>query len=324
MASLVRETNVDFIKWRVPAAAASVVVIVVSWVVLSSRVVRDPGSVLAVDFLGGAASQFSYAAEAPPTDAVRDALAGSGIADAVIQYRRLVSTEVVDPSRREAVGGSAYLQVTTAHSRIGERGVGDAMLASLQSKFPEAGFKLLRTDEVGSQVGADLQRKAVWAVALSLVGIVLYLAVRFELGVALGAVVAVLHDALVAVGVYVLLGRQLNTAMIAAVLTIIGWSVNDTIVIFDRIRENLRKDRTRSFRDLCNWSINQTLGRTLLTSVTVLITVLILLLFGGGAINDFALIMLIGVIAGSYSTIYVATPVVLLWHRNRRPELGRK
>ena len=143
-----------------------------------------------------------------------------------------------------------------------------------------------------------------------------------ELILAVGAIVALAHDVLFTVGVYSLCGRQISLPIVAALLTIVGYSVNDTIVVFDRIREDLRIVRNKNFKEICNLSINQTLSRTILTSLTTLITVVMLVLFGGGAINDFALALLIGVCVGTYSSIFVATPVVLLWHRDRKPEFA--
>jgi preprotein translocase SecF subunit len=196
----------------------------------------------------------------------------------------------------------------------------------LAEAFPDSGFTLAQEDKVGPQIGAELRQRAVWAIALALLGIVVYLSWRFELGFAVGAIVALAHDVLFTLGVYSLFGRQLSLPIVAALLTIVGYSVNDTIVVFDRIREDLRLStiRTKSFKEVCNLSINQTLSRTLLTSLTTLITVVMMLIFGGGAIFDFALALCIGVLVGTYSSIFVATPVVLLWHRDHKPEFATK
>jgi preprotein translocase SecF subunit len=131
-------------------------------------------------------------------------------------------------------------------------------------------------------------------------------------------VVALIHDVIITVGVFCLLGRQLSVTSIAAILTIIGWSVNDTIVVFDRIRENVKLYRGKPFAEVANLSLNQTLSRTLLTSLTTLISVAALLIFGGGAINDFALMMFVGIIIGTYSSIAVATPIAMLWHPEKK------
>jgi preprotein translocase SecF subunit len=153
---------------------------------------------------------------------------------------------------------------------------------------------------------------------MALAGLIVYITIRFEFSYAVGAIVALFHDAVIAVGIFVLLGRQLSLPMVAVVLTIVGYSVNDTIVVFDRIREQRKLHRDRSYRLVANQSINQTLSRTVLTSGTTLLTAMALLLFGGGAIQDFALLFSIGLIVGTYSSIFIATPITLLWH----PEKG--
>jgi preprotein translocase SecF subunit len=199
----------------------------------------------------------------------------------------------------------------------------DVVKQALNDTFPASGFVVEQEDEVGPQVGAELKTRALWSILMALLGIIIYISWRFELGFAIGAIVALAHDVLVTVGIYTLCGRQLSLPIVAALLTIVGYSVNDTIVVFDRIREDLKLVRDKSFKDICNLSINQTLSRTLLTSLTTLITVVMLLVFGGGAINDFALALFIGVLVGTYSSIFVATPVVLLWHRDRRPDFAK-
>jgi preprotein translocase SecF subunit len=154
-------------------------------------------------------------------------------------------------------------------------------------------------------------------------GIIIYVAFRFELAYGVAGVVALVHDTLIAGGIYLLLGwfdgsRQLSLPVVAALLTIIGFSINDTIVTFDRVREALGLYRDRSYRDIVNLSINECLSRTALTSLTVLFTVLTLFLFGGGAINDFSLVMLLGVIVGTYSTVFIAAALILVWHKPSR------
>jgi preprotein translocase SecF subunit len=193
----------------------------------------------------------------------------------------------------------------------------------LVESFPDAQFKILQVDDVKSQVGGEMKKNAAWAMFWSLIAMILYISWRFEFGFALGAVAALFHDVLITAGVCHLLGVQINMTVVAALMTIIGYSVNDTIVIFDRIREDLRLVRNRSFVDICNLSMNQTLSRTLLTNFLTLLSVLFLLVMGGGSIRDFSLAMFIGMLAGTYSTIYIATPVVLLWYGFKTPDLGR-
>jgi preprotein translocase SecF subunit len=181
----------------------------------------------------------------------------------------------------------------------------------------------LDVDAVGSQVGNEMKKSAVIAVLLSLVGMILYLTLRFEFGFALGAFVALAHDVLITIGVYLTLGNQISLTIVAALLTIVGYSVNDTIVIFDRIREELKKDQRTNIDELCNRCVNLTLSRTILTSVTTLLTVVSLLIFGKGDIKDFAVTMVIGIITGTLSTVFIATPVMLAWHRHKRPTFGK-
>jgi len=246
-------------------------------------------------------------------ESIRDTLAAAGIGEVHIQYQKDID-QLVDTA----------LQIKVGDEPIGGEKPSEIVKRSLVEKHADAGFTLSQEDEVGPQIGRELKRRAVWSIVVALLGIIIYLSWRFELGFAIGAIVALAHDVLVTVGVYSLFGRQLSLPIVAALLTIVGYSVNDTIVVFDRIREDLRLIRNKSFKEICNLSINQTLSRTLLTSLTTLITVVMLLVFGGGAINDFALALCIGVLVGTYSSIFVATPVVLLWHRDRRPEFAAK
>jgi preprotein translocase SecF subunit len=157
---------------------------------------------------------------------------------------------------------------------------------------------------------------------LSLFGILIYVAVRYEFSFAVGAVIALIHDVLITLGLYCFSGREFNSATLAAILTIIGFSINDTIVIFDRIREDLKLGIRGSFREVMNKALNQTLSRTIITSGTVFLSTLSLYIFGGGAINDFAFAFLIGILVGTYSTIYIASSVVLWWHKGQRPHIG--
>jgi len=216
-------------------------------------------------------------------------------------------------------GTGNLLLIKTGTVKIGDENVSKVIQNALAQAMPESKFSLAGEEDVGSVVGADLKRSAFWAITLSLIGILAYVAVRFEFGFALGAVVALAHDAFFTLGVYSLCGRQFSLTIVAALLTIVGYSVNDTIVVFDRIREDLRKDPKTDFKTLCNIAINRTLSRTILTSLTTLLAALALFVFGGGAINDFALAMVIGLVVGTYSSIFIATPVMVAWYRGKRP-----
>lgn len=207
----------------------------------------------------------------------------------------------------------------------------DLILNALNDAYPDLSLKINNTnnellreklDKVGPSVSGEIQKSAFIAVLLALFGILVYVAFRYEYSFAVAAVIAVLHDVAVTGGLFFLSGRELNAPIVAATLTIIGFSINDTIVIFDRIRENLRMGSRGSFTDVINKSLNQTLARTVITSGTTLLSTATLYFFGGTVINDFAFMFLVGVIVGTYSSVYIACAVVLKWHEGKRPELA--
>lgn len=170
-----------------------------------------------------------------------------------------------------------------------------------------------RTEMVGPVIGAELIRNAILAVIIGWIGILAYVSVRFEYRFGVAAILAVIHDVLVVVGLFAILGRQVNSPFVAALLTVVGYSINDTIVVFDRIRENLRYRKRESWAELANKSINQTLTRSINTSLTTLVVIIALLVFGGESIKDFVLALLFGVAVGTYSSIFVASPIWVLW-----------
>ena len=193
---------------------------------------------------------------------------------------------------------------------------------STLEKLAPGNFTVRGREHVGASVGSDITRSAVIASLLSLFGILVYVAFRYEFSFAVGAVLAVIHDVLMTIGLYCISGRQFNATSVAAILTIIGFSTNDTIVIFDRIRESLKLGVRGTFKEVMNLSLNQTLSRTIITSGTVFLATTSLALFGGGEINDFAFAFLIGIVTGTYSSIYIASALVLWWHKGQRPLIG--
>jgi SecD/SecF fusion protein len=199
-------------------------------------------------------------------------------------------------------------------------GKGGAVTNALMSSFPDAGFRQIGHETVGATVGVEIQKSALIASFLSLFGILIYVAFRYEFSFSVGAVLAVIHDVLMTLGIFFLAGKQLSAPIVAAILTIIGFSINDTIVIFDRIREDLKLGIRGTFKEVMNTALNQTLSRTLITSGTVFIATFCLFLFGGGAVNDFAFTFLIGILTGTYSSIYIASALVLWWHKGERPK----
>ena len=313
MRQFFKEPRFDFLKPMKYTVGGSFAIIAVALAVFAVRGLTNPASVLAVDLTGGTSIVYNLKNEAKP--AVADVRAALNEFDnaAVIQYQ-------------EGVGSTTLLVKTgeTAETKKGAqlegKDVGAHVTKLLQAKFPQAEITPASVDEVGSMVGADLKKSGTYAVIFSLVAILLYVGFRFQFGFGLGALVALAHDALISLGLFSLCGRQVSLIVITALLTIIGYSVNDTVVVFDRIREKLRYDRRSTFMEICNSSINACLGRTVITSVTTFFAVAALFAFGDGSIFDFALVMLIGVVSGTYSSIFIATPVMMWWYRGKRPE----
>ena len=302
----------DFAKASKPAFIVAFAIVAVSLAVFAARLLHNKADVLSVDLTGGTSIVYNLKQDAmPDTSEVRKALAGFDNA-AVIQYQH-------------GVGDATLLVKTgeTAETKKGQalegKDVGAHVTRLLQAAFPQAEFRTASVDEVGSMVGADLKKSGSYAVLFSLAAILLYVGFRFQFGFGLGAIVALAHDALISLGLFSLCGRQVSLIVITALLTIIGYSVNDTVVVFDRIREKLRHDRKLSFRDLCNAALNECLGRTVITSVTTFFAVFALFAFGDGSIFDFALIMLFGVISGTFSSMFIATPVMYWWYKGKRP-----
>ena len=304
--------NIDFVSKGRLAMTVSAVVIVVTLAIFGIRCKTNPRGVMAIDFTGGTVMSYTFE-KTPEIGAMRDALRAGGVDDAIIQ------------SQKSADGVTQSIEVKSGYATVnGGVEIGKAITETLQKAFPESGLVNKGQDTIGSQIGSDLKRDATKAVIFALIGMLIYITCRFEFGFALGAVVALLHDVLVTLGLFTLFGRQIGVTAIACFLTIVGYSVNDTIVIFDRVREDVKKNPNMPFKELCNRSINLTLGRTVITSLTTLLAVLALLIFGGGAIFDFALCMTIGIVAGIYSTIFIATPVMLAWYKGKRPGMAKK
>ena len=313
MMQFFKNPNFDFMKLTKFTVGGSFAFIAVALTIFAVRFVNNRASVLAVDLTGGTSIVYNLKQDAKPE--IKDIRAALNDFDnaTVIQYQ-------------EGVGDSTLLVKTgeTAETKKGSqvenKDVGAHVTKLLQAKFPQAEFKAASVDEVGSVVGADLKKSGTYAVLFSLVAILIYVGFRFQFGFGLGALVALAHDALISLAIFSLCGRQVSLIVITALLTIIGYSVNDTVVVFDRIREQLRHDRRMTFAELCNSAINACLGRTVITSVTTFFAVLALFAFGDGSIFDFALTMLIGVVAGTYSSVFIATPIMYWWYKGKRPE----
>ncbi len=207
-------------------------------------------------------------------------------------------------------------------SELQNAGVGQDIVTFLKDKSYLGKLTILSRETVGPQIGKDLRRKATQATIWALIGMLVYIAVRFKLAYGVSAIFTLTQDVLITMSIYTFTNREINLPIIAAILTIVGFSINDTIVIFDRVRELSKTMRKESLEEVMNAALNQTLGRTVITSGTVFLTVLALFLFGGEVINDFAFIMLIGTIEGVYSTIYLSCPVVLFWQKIFKTKKG--
>jgi SecD/SecF fusion protein len=295
MLHIIKNPHWDFMRWAVPA-------FVTSWLIILGGIgygafVRGH-NVMGIDFAGGDAITMEFNQKVD-VEKIRDAVTKIA-GESQIQYQK--------GDRRE------LLQVVTAD------GKSTAVEQELKKDFPNAGFNVIGREHVGGTVGVEIQKSAVIASFLSLFGILIYVAFRYEFSFSVGAVVAVIHDVLMTLGIFFISGRQLSAPMVAAVLTIIGFSINDTIVIFDRIREDLKLGVRGTFKEVMNKALNQTLSRTLITSGTVFIATAALYVFGGGVINDFAFTFLVGIVTGTYSSIYIASALVLWWHKGERPK----
>ncbi|HEY3932421.1 MAG TPA: protein translocase subunit SecD [Verrucomicrobiae bacterium] len=304
MLHIIKSAKVNFMKAATPLFIISWTFIILS---LGYGYFARGDKLFGVDFLGGDSTTFSFTQKLD-VEQIRGVLTALGEKDSQIQYQKDVS------------GGNETLRVTTSS------GSAEKVEHALETKFPQAQFKAIGQQHVGAVIGKEIQRSAIVACLLSLFGILVYVAFRYEFSFAVAAVVAVIHDVLLAIGCYCIAngisGREFNATVVAAVLTIIGFSINDKIVIFDRIREDLKLGMRGSFKEVINQALNQTLSRTIITSGTVLIATGCLYVFGGGVINDFAFTFLVGIVTGTYSSIYVASALVLWWHKGNRPNIG--
>jgi preprotein translocase subunit SecF len=290
------DINIDFVGKRKLALIVSAVMILIG---LASLVVNG-GPNYGIDFVGGTLVQVKFAEN---TDAARikDGLASLELGSVVVQ--------------RFGDDPNEFL------IRVQESGEGKDLSGlisgSLESVYGEGKVDIRRVEMVGPQVGKDLRQKGLLSISYAMIGILVYIAWRFELRYAIGAIIALLHDVLITLGAFSITGREIDLPIIAAFLAIIGYSLNDTIIVYDRIRENYGKHQKLGFGEVVNRSINETLSRTILTSGTTLLVVLALFIFGGGVIHNFAFAMLVGILVGTYSSIFVASPLLILWQDMR-------
>ena len=295
MLDLVTDKKFDFLGKRKLALVFSILMIGGSIAIFAVRGEKNFG----IDFRGGDLLIVDSAKPITVPEA-RSAINDSGV---VIQFEREGTKEVL--TFRSAQGTS------------------DVLLKQLQTSFPDRGLVSIGQDTVGPQIGMEFAKSSLIALGLGMVGIFLYVTLQFEFSFALGAVVALLHDIIITIGVFALIGGELSLVMVGAILTIAGYSINDTIVVFDRIREGLKNGERGTIQTIMNISINETLGRTLLTGGTTLLSVGALYFFGGTVLRDFSFAILVGILVGTYSSVYVASPVVL-WSSKLRGKSVRR
>ncbi len=292
MLHLISSQHINFLGKGFIACMCSLALLLAGAMAFYTRGDRNFG----VDFRGGDLVTMS-APNKIDIGQVRNALQPIGFGDASIQ--------------ESAQGGKSYITVRTPLN------TSDKVEKQIIQTMPNAGFKVEGSERVGALVGGELAKNSLIALGLGILGILIFVTFRFELSFAVGAIVALLHDVLMTVGAFSLLGRELTLTMVGAVLTIAGYSINDTIVVYDRIREGLTSGRRGTIEQIMNESINQTLSRTILTSTVTLIPILCLFFFGGAVLRDFSLAIIIGVVVGTYSSIFIASPIVLWWTRAR-------
>ncbi len=299
MLDLIPKKKFDFLGKRVISAIVSIVLIGGSLAIVAWRGEKNLG----IDFRGGDLLIVD-SQQAIPVDDARKALQNIGLGDVTIQFEREGMKEMLS---FRSPGGTS-----------------DEIFRKLEEAFPGRGLTSVSQEQVGPQIGLEFAKKALFALILGMVGILVYVTIRFEFSFALATVVALLHDVIITIGLFALIGGEFSLVMVGAILTIAGYSVNDTIVVFDRIRDGLKHGERGSTQTLMNTAINETLGRTILTGGTTLLSVGALYFFGGAVLRDFSFAILIGIVVGTYSSIFVASPIVLWWSKMRGKSIRRE
>jgi preprotein translocase subunit SecF len=304
------DTHINFVGRIKLAGVVSAVLVLIAL----GTLVAKGGPRYGIDFVGGTLVQMRFNS-AVSSDQIRSALAPVVGGDASVQ-------PIGDEADHEFL-----INVPAVEKETGLAGLSDLIAEEFETTFGAEGFEVRRTEMVGPKVGHELRRKGMMAVFLSLLGMLAYIWFRFEFRFGIGAVIALAHDVVITLGVLSLTNTAIDLPIIAALLTVVGYSVNDTIIVCDRIRENQRRMTRQPLGEIVNVSINQTLSRTIITSGTTLLVVITLFVFGGGVIHDFAKTLLIGVVVGTYSSVFIASPVLILWEnwsirrKSKSPEL---
>jgi preprotein translocase subunit SecF len=303
---LLGKTNIDFIGKRNISFAISAVISIIGiiGIIQISRGAANMG----IDFSGGTSMQLKFTKPLPIAEA-RAALHKSGIAKADLQ-------EIKD--------GNKLLVKIDKNTSLGLGKAAEAVQAAFKKEFPANVFTVESSTEIGPSIGDKLRKDTLVAVVISLLGIILYIAWRFDFKFGIGATLATMHDCLAMFAVFYVMNKEINLLFITAVLTIAGYSLTDTVVVFDRIRENLHKNLKGAMHNIFNLSINEVLSRTIVTSFTVFLAAASLFFFGGEVIHDFSFALLIGVLVGTYSSVFVASPIVVILETRALAKQGEK
>ena len=294
-----RLTRIPFIQWRRYTFTLSGALILISLLSLVTQ-----GLNFGIDFSGGSLAQVKFK-QAAPLGEIRQALSALDLGDVVLQEFGSPEEVLIRVEKKEA-------------DPVQQSKLGDKIIEALKPIAGKDGVTLRRMEFVGPQVGAELSQQGALAMLYSLAAILIYVAWRFELRFAYGAVLALGHDVLITLGFFSILQKEFTLVVVAALLTVIGYSLNDTIVVYDRIREEMKRMKSATLPDIINEAVNRTLSRTLVTSLTTILVLVALLMFGGEVIHDFALTLFFGVLIGTYSSIFVASPMVLLLDQKKK------
>ncbi|MGC1456347.1 MAG: protein translocase subunit SecF [Nitrospirota bacterium] len=291
MLQILHKTNINFMGWKNISFTVSGLLIALGIIGLI-QVGRGKAN-LGIDFVGGTTMQLSFK-EPMPVEKARAALDKSGFVGASIQQ----------------VGEGNKILIRVRESE----GTSDKIQNLFKQEFPNNAFEVESIMEIGPVIGKAVQRDALVAITVSMIAIILYIAFRFEFKFGVAAAIATIHDVLAVLGIFYILNWEINLLIVTALLTLAGYSLTDTVVVFDRIRENLKRNKKDALPQLVNNSINEVLSRTIITSLTVVIVLIPLVLFGGEVLHDFSIALLMGVIVGTYSSIFVASPLLVVWH----------
>ncbi len=293
MIEIIKVTKIDFMGKRVIALTFSAILLIIGLITIV-QVARGTAN-LGIDFAGGTAVQIKFNQIIPLQD-IRQALINGNVADFDLQDLPTENKVLIRIKKSEQTLGNLSKQI----------------ISVLSEKFSESSLVVDSTTEIGPKVGARLRQDAMWAILAAIVGILIYITFRFQFRFSVGATVATFHDVLAVLGIFYLTGKEINLILVSALLMIAGYSLTDSVVVFDRIRENLRFRGKKSTIEIVNQSLNEVLSRTIITSLTTFFAAFALYLLGGEVIHDFALAIMLGIAIGTYSSMFVASPIVLL------------